>query len=196
MTGVLVARLVERLERYYGASAEDVRAFLRTHDGEGGREMLLLREEPCAMEMALVMPRRIAQAPWHELTLDERCQAVEGASHFLVVCDRARSERPTTQLELELQAEIDKWLILSRGGRLAPEADFALREALYDDTAFVHDAGSLEGERYRMANAMAARFVHRLSETFARRGLFAAMRAELGRFFRMGQEEKLRLIAA
>ncbi|MCH7929016.1 MAG: ATP-binding protein [Proteobacteria bacterium] len=36
--------------------------------------------------------------------------SVEGVSHFVLVAERARRELPVTQLELELQAEIDKFL--------------------------------------------------------------------------------------
>jgi len=146
-----------------------------------------------------LLPERVTKLAWRDwttLSLDDRCQIIEGASHFLVVCERARSERPTTHLELELQAEVDKWLVLSQGGRLDPDDDAALRVALFDDGEFLHDAGSEHGERYRLANNLAARFVRKLSHLFARRGRHAEMRQALARFFRMSQEEKLRAIAA
>ena len=40
------------------------------------------------------------------------CQLIEGVSHFVYVADRARRKLPATQLELELQAEIDKYVLL------------------------------------------------------------------------------------
>ena len=196
MTGAIVAKILRELERYYDATAEEVAPYLRTHDDEEGREALLVRQEQDGVELALVLPARVADSPWATLSLDDRCQVIEGASHFLVVCERARTERPTTHLELELQAEVDKWLVLSQGGRLEPQRDRALRGALYDETEFLHDVETPQGERYRLANALAARFVHKLSHAFARQGRHAEMRRELGRFFRMGQEEKLRAVAA
>ena len=196
MTGAIVAKILRELERYYDATAEEVAPYLRTHDDDDGREALLVREEQDGVELALVFPARVAASPWATLSLDDRCQVIEGASHFLVVCERARTERPTTHLELELQAEVDKWLVLSQGGRLEPHSDRALRGALYDETDFLHDAETPQGERYRLANSLAARFVHRLSHEYARHGRHAEMRRELGRFFRMGQEEKLRAVAA
>lgn len=196
MTGRSVARIVQALERYYEASAEDVSPYLRTHDDDSSREALLVREDDDGVELALVLPTRVASSKWSTLTLDERCQVIEGASHFLVVCERARSERPTTQLELELQAEVDKWLVLSQGGRLDAQSDDALRGALYEGVDFLHDAATTEGARYRLANELAARFVHKLSSTYARHGKHAEMQRALLRFFRMGQEEKLRAIAA
>jgi hypothetical protein len=201
MTGVLVARIVRELERYYDASAEDVAAFVRASEEEEARETLLVRQggaEEDELELQLVLPTRVASAEpraWPGLSLDDRCQVVEGASHFLLVCERARAGRPTTQLELELQAEVDKWLVLSRGGRLAPEHDDALLDALYDAPEFLHDASSVEGDRYRLANRLGARFARRLSHGYARKGRFREMRRALARFFRMSQEEKLRVSA-
>ncbi len=196
MTGITVARILKELERYYEASAEDVAPFLRAHQGEEGREALLVRQDDEGVDLALCLPPHVADSPWRTLTLDERCQVIEGASHFLVVCERARSDQSTTHLELELQAEVDKWLVLSQGGRLDPDQDGWLRGTLYEGGVFLHDEGTHEGERYRLANSLAARFVHRLSHTYARRGRHAEMQRELFRFFRMTQEEKLRAIAA
>lgn len=197
MNGEVVAKIVRTLETYYRASAEDVRPFLDTHDDPAGREVLMVRQGISGeeIEISLVLPQHLVHARWETLTLDERCQVVEGASHFLMVCDRARAERTTTQLELELQAEVDKWLILSRGGRLNVEADAQLRDVLFTG-AFLHPANSDEGHRYRLANNLAARFVHKLSRTYVRTGRQPEMRGELLKFFRMTQEEKLRTVAA
>lgn len=195
MTGEIVARVVRALEGYYDVKAEDPRPFVSVDDDPEGREMLLVREGEEDLELRLVLPKRLAEARWETLSLDERCQVVEGASHFLMVCDRARAERPTTQLELELQAEVDKWVVLSNGGRLQFEADLELRDALYD-AEYLHAENSVEGERYRLANALAARFVHKLSHGFARKGRHHLLRAELSKFFRMPQAEKLRTVAA
>ena len=204
MTGAVVAKVLKELERYYEATAEDVHAYLRVEsalENEGEtppREALLVRhdEDGGEVEIALVLPDRVAREPWAELSFDDRCQLVEGASHFLVVCERARREVSTTQLELEIQAEVDKWLVLSRGGRLAPDDDDALHAALYEGSTYFDAEGSEAGERYRLANQIAARFVHRVSRDFARKGRFTELRRALHRFFREGQEGKLRAVAA
>jgi hypothetical protein len=196
MTGEVVARIVRALERYYRASAEDVRPFVAVEDHSSAREVLFVRQGDEELELQLVLPERLANARWEGLTLDERCQVVEGASHFLMVCDRAKTKRTTTQLELELQAEVDKWLVLSNGGRLDVEADTQLRDALFDDGAFLHVANTDEGERYRLANNLAARFTHKLSRAYVWTGRQHELRGELLRFFRMTQQEKLRAAAA
>ena len=49
--------------------------------------------------------------PFGEERLPEYLLAVEGVSHFVYVMVRARAERPFSGLELELQAEVDKYLL-------------------------------------------------------------------------------------
>lgn len=195
MNGAVVAKIVRVLETYYRTTAEDVLPFLDTHEDPKGREVLVIRQGEEEIEISLVLPKHLMDARWESLSLDERCQVVEGASHFLMVCDRARADRSTTQLELELQAEVDKWLILSRGGRLDVEADAQLRGALYEGQ-FLHPAHTDEGHRYRLANNLAARFVHKLSRAYVWTGKQLQMRDKLLEFFRMTQEEKLRAVAA
>jgi hypothetical protein len=69
----------------------------------------------------------------------------------------------------------------------------SLRARLYERIAFHHEDGSEAGERYRVANEAAHRFVRRLEREYLEHARFREMRAELRRFFRFGQEEKLRL---
>jgi hypothetical protein len=196
VTGVHVTRVLAALERYYDAKAEQVEPFLRADDAPDAREVLHVRHhEDDGVEIALVLPRRVAEAPWAQLSLDEQCQRIEGASHFLMLCERARNERQTTQLELEIQAEVDKWLVLSRAGQLDAASDRSLRRQLYDDVSYAHDPNTVEGDRYRLASRLAARFTKHLAEHYALRGRFRAMRAALAEFFHLGQGEKLRLMS-
>jgi hypothetical protein len=157
---------------------------------DGGRESLLVREAgDGALEVSLALPALAADA-----SLDALCQIIEGVSHFVYVVERARAGREATQLELELQAEVDKWVVLSastRGFDVGRSA--ALRSHLYERVAFADEASSEAGERYRMANDVAHRFVRRLEREFVGRGRYGEMQAELRRFFRVGQDGKLRL---
>jgi hypothetical protein len=113
-------------------------------------------------------------------------------SHFVYVANRARQELPSTQLELELQAEVDKFVLLvleqlpyDRGEALE------VHEQLYERVRFLHAAGTEQGDRYRVANGLAARFVRRLLGSGG-----SAAHAALRRFYRAGQAEKIWLVAA
>jgi hypothetical protein len=176
----------------------DVDDFLEPADA-GEREALLVREaSDGAIEMILRVPRLGAKAidVARDADLDPLCQIIEGVSHFVYLADRARVDRESTQLELELQAEVDKWVVLAAWlGRLDVNVSTALRRRLYEDVAFLHAVGDERGDRYRLANERAHAFVRRLEREYLPGERWAEMRAALRRFHRVGQEEKLRLAA-
>jgi hypothetical protein len=186
----LAGRVQAGLERIYQLDrVADVGDFVSgARDGE--REALLLRQaDDGAIEVTLRLPQLDGEA-----SLDAFCQIIEGVSHFVYVVDRAGRERGATQLELELQAEVDKWVVLAASMRAFDATRSAsLRARLYERIAFQHDERSEAGERYRVANDAAHRFVRRLEREYLERARFGEMRAELRRFFHLGQEEKLRL---
>ncbi|MFO0670255.1 MAG: hypothetical protein U0235_11600 [Polyangiaceae bacterium] len=183
-----VARRVQRaLSRLYALEGDDdVRDFIEPA-GAGERETLLVRQsEEGGLEIALRL------APLTD-ALDGFCQLIEGVSHFVYVAHRAEVERETTQLELEIQAEVDKYVVLAAAiERLDENKSGELRRRLYDDVAFVHGAESERGDRYRVANAVAKRFTRRIEREFVAKNRFGEMQGALRAFFRMGQADKLR----
>lgn len=187
----LAARVQEALERIYQLDrVADVGEFL-DGAGVGERETLLVRQaDDGALEVTLRLPRLDDD----DASLDTLCQIIEGVSHFVYVVERVRTQRGTTQLELELQAEVDKWLVLAASMRTFDvDGSAALRTRLYERVSFEHDGESEVGERYRLANDAAHRFVRRLEREYVIQARFVEMRAELRKFFQVGQEEKLRL---
>ncbi len=155
--------------------------------GEGEREALLVREgDDGVLEMSLRLPQLAGG-------LDPVCQIIEGVSHFVYLADRAARGREATQLELELQAEVDKYVVLAASvERFDESASRVLRERLYEGVSFEHAPGTELGERYRVANDHARRFTARLEREFVSRARFGELHAELRRFFHFGQREKLR----
>lgn len=190
----LAGRIQRGLETLYQLDrAADVDAFM-THAGEGEREALLVRESEDGLEMMLRVPRLGERAVDVDgAGLDPLCQIIEGVSHFVYLADRASHRREATQLELEVQAEVDKYVVLAASLQSFDEAaSRRLRERLYGDVVFVHDEDTVEGERYRVANGCARRFTGRLEREFVARARYGEMHIELRRFFRSGQGEKLR----
>jgi hypothetical protein len=201
----LAARVQGALERVYQLDrVADVADFL--HGAEAGeREALLLREaNDGALEMTVRLPqlgRRAAHSAGASSSedkdgadLDAVCQIIEGVSHFVYVVDRASTQRGATQLELELQAEVDKWVVLAASmSCFDVERSGVLRSRLYECVSFEHNVETELGERYRVANDAAHRFVRRLERDYVEQARYGEMRSELRRFFRVGQEEKLRL---
>ncbi len=194
---IAIASGVQRaLERLYQLDpGHEVGAFVSAAAG-GEREALYVREaEDGAIELALKIPALAAGDLdlGRAAHLDPLCQLIEGVSHFVYVSDRATRGEETTQLELELQAEVDKFVVLAGVlGCADATASAALRARLFEHVQYTHAPDTEAGERYRTANAAANRFVRRLEREHVARCRWAEMRGELRRFFRMGQADKLR----
>ena len=197
-------RLIQqRLEQFYRLErAPDVFDFVRIGD-EGSREALLIHETDDALELALVLPpgASLPSSATSDFSVegflrgdrDVLMQLVEGVSHFVYIAERARIGLPLTRLELELQAEVDKFVLLAFcSGRLDAFGAKRLLGDLYERVSFLHPADTEDGHRYRLANGLAARFVARL---VASGELFSIERA-LRRFYRSGQADKIRLALA
>jgi len=123
--------------------------------------------------------------------------ALEGVSHFVYLAWNAGHDRGVSLLELELQAEIDKyvaswWLLRQQDpARFPAELHPLLFARARIDTALA--AGRVQ--LYRDANDYAARFCLRLSRQLAgaasERG---EALVELRRFYRLSRERKVRHI--
>jgi hypothetical protein len=189
----LAARVQTGLERVYRLDrVADVGDFIAPAES-GSREALLVHQaEDGGVEIRVQLPplgEGDGEAP-----LDGLCQIIEGVSHFVYVADRARVDRAATHLELELQAEVDKWVVLAASMRtLDVGRSAALRSSLYERVAMVHDDATELGERYRVANDVANRFVRGLEREYLGRSRIHELREKLRAFFQVGQEEKLRL---
>lgn len=124
------------------------------------REQLLVCEADGEMALALFIdPRALANLtshdPAHRLgdhNFGDFLLAVEGVSHFIYAIRCARAERPVSQLELELQAEVDKYVTCLL--TTEPEAcvSVELRRRLFGDIAYEPDLDHDEHARYRAAN--------------------------------------------
>lgn len=160
----------------------------------GEREQLLLRQcEEDHVELRLVVPDcPLREALVPSMLSDAYLQVVEGVSHFVLVAERIRLGRPTSQLELELQAEVDKLVLIQHCLQTLPlHRSQHLHHKLYGQVRFLHPAGSELGDRYRLANRLAARFTRRLGHLST-----ANQRALLRRFYRMNLSEKIRVAEA
>ena len=191
-----VQKALERLYQIEGVPHVD--AFLRAAE-HGEREALFVREaEDGTLEMSLRVPMLARRAfEVEDGDLDPLCQLIEGVSHFVYLAERAKSDREATQLEMEMQAEVDKYVVLAASlDELSVQRSGVLRARLYERVTFEHVEGSELGDRYRIANDTAAKFVRRLEREFVQARRFPELRTELRRFFRMGQEEKLRVVRA
>lgn len=133
-------------------------AFLVQSHEDGADLGVFIEDEilSAAEEMLEVAQAGAALSATSPAGLDALCAALEGVSHFLyfTFCG-ACMDRPVSQLELEVQAEIDKYLALTL---LFPGDRGALVGRLFDAIAFLPDLSPAEYERYAVANRMGRRY--------------------------------------
>ena len=167
------------------------------------REQLLVCEEAGEMSLALFIdPSALANLasndPAHRLdggNLGDFLLAIEGVSHFIYAICCARAERPVTQLELELQAEVDKYVTCLLVCEPEPTVSNELRRRLFGDAVYEPDLDRDERDRYRAANDNAQRYAAYLEHAFVARRRIPEMLAELRTFYRLGLAAKLSNIA-
>lgn len=123
------------------------------------------------------------------------CLAVEGVSHFIYVARCAAADRPVSALELELQAEVDKFVSCLLVDEASTRRSAELRARLYEDVRYEEDLDHEERQRYQTANGGARDYARALEHRYLRHHRMGEMLIELRRFYRLGLEEKLGHIA-
>ena len=167
-------------------------------------EELLLQQDDEGLALALYLSAALLERlsdddpldRLHEGNLADLCLAVEGVSHFLYVTWNARHDRPVTRLELELQAEVDKYVLstLLLGRQAGGRVPGGLHGRLFHRCRLATALGHAERQRYHRANRYAARYCRYLQHRYLRAGRLAALVRELRRFYRLRSQAKLRYI--
>jgi hypothetical protein len=216
---VVLRGLQSLLERLYDVELSyDVDDFLVTdrramscaepdNDRRAPEEELLLAEtaDGAGVGVALyldpeVLQRLEAANPHHALTeenLADYCTALEGVSHFVYSTWRLDRDSPVSLLELETQAEVDKYavtvfLLARQLGSHSYPAQVHAR--LFDRVSFDARLEPGQYERYRTAHRCAANYCRSLERRFVSRGVarIEAMVRELRGFYRLRHDAKLR----
>ena len=126
----MLKKIQAHLESIYRIQAPDVSQFQIDRDqlievaGEGLRdaeEWVLVREADGGLDLAVFVDEThlaaldkvdcISEAPAADFPAF--CAATEGVSHFLMLFERVRRGEPVRMLELEAQAEVDKYVCAS-----------------------------------------------------------------------------------
>ena len=179
-------------------SVDDFVADLECDDPHAHRrEVVIVREAIDAdqpVEIELRLDARVLRALQGgiEPTLSRFnawCLALEGVSHFVLLAHRAANDRTVSQLELELQAEVDKFVVSviqrrQTQGSVALRWSSAMERALFSAPRFLDDAQTPEGRRYRTAHRLAQRYVQALVSRFVSTGRLELLLEELRDFYR------------
>jgi hypothetical protein len=118
--------------------------------------------------------------------------AFEGVSHFTYFVFKASADHCVTRLELELQAEIDKFIatavLLRHQGERPPAG---LHHWLFEMPRLREGLSAEETDRYQRANHYAARFCSRIWPQIRADVTSDALRRELRYFYRLPRERKI-----
>ena len=130
-------------------------------------------------------------------TLADWCTILEGMSHLLYSAFNALRDRSFSALELELQAEVDKFtmLVIDRLRHDSSSQVARCHRQLFVNVRFAEQAETGILERYQTANHLAARYCKSLHKRFLENGNFQQWFNELREFYRRSQGQKLRRIA-
>lgn len=159
-----------------------------------------MREQEDGLDIALYLDAAVIKAlqardPTRELNdenLAEFWTALEGVSHFLYLVWNARHGRSISLFELELQAEVDKFVstVFLSATQRRQRVPGGVHERLFVDPVFDPALAGDEVRRYHRANYYAGLYCGGLRDAFLRRRS-AGMVNELRRFYRLTHRHKL-----
>jgi hypothetical protein len=210
--GATLAFLQRELEAIYGVSAPGVERFLvgpdaaraAGHAPRAPEELLVLEEEDGVALGLYLSPAVVAGAADadphdHRPRLTARgalrsvtC-AAEGVSHFVYLATRAAAGGKVSLLELEVQAEVDKFalLLLHLWRRGLRRMSASLRRRLFERVRYHAFLGTEERARYVEANRLGGGYARWLEGRFVEEADIDGLLRELRRTYRRRGGEKL-----
>lgn len=126
-------------------------------------------------------------------TLDTLCTVVEGVSHAVCLLWHAHHERQLRAVDMELQAEVDKYLLL-----MACHPDDAsrvrLHQQLFENARIIAPNNSELHARYKQASDSASVYCDWLRHSFPGSADQPELWQELARFYRLSGTAKFNYI--
>jgi len=161
-------------------------------EGRGGEIAMSLYLDPQLLER---LDRADPMELLHHGNVADYWTALEGVSHFLYVAWNAGHDKPVSLLELEMQAEVDKyvssyWLMRRQFPDRFPSE---LLRLLFERTRIDSRLAAGRENLYREATRYAEKFCRRLDRSLrgARDRSQAEVLAELRRFYRLTNARKV-----
>jgi hypothetical protein len=189
---------------YLVTDRREIRGITPANDRRAPDEELLLAEMTDGAGVALYIDNELLRRlefenPFGSLTernLADYCTALEGVSHFVYSTWRLQRDAPVSLLELETQAEVDKYaatvfLLADQQGGAYPAY---VHRRLFDRVNFDARLEPEQFDRYRTAHRFAAAYCRSLERRFVNRGeaRIEALVRELRKFYRLSCTAKLR----
>lgn len=189
---------------YLITCAEQANGLDPTGSFPNAKEKLLIRQDSDALNLSLYLDNSVVSNllkndpafELHEDNFEDFCLALEGISHFIYMMWNAIHDRSVTLLELELQAEVDKFVMLANCITQQENTltNSTLRKLLFESVKFDKALDRDERQRYRDANYFAEKYCWRLEANYLSNGSERALLNELRRFYRLDQKQKIQRI--
>ena len=168
-------------------------------------EQLIINQQDDYLNISLYLDKTILKSlkcsnPYvslHRSNLQPFWIAVEGVSHFLYVAWRAQYDRPASQLELELQAEIDKFVCATKllmEQRKTINLN-ALWTTLFRNYYLREQLSTIQIQRYLLANQYAGKYCQIIQTHLKQPTESTLLHNRLRRFYRLNQTSKIDHIA-
>lgn len=207
----MLRRLQQGLEHLYRFSTGlDIVDFLISEEERDevqiertAREQLLLQQDDDGVALGLFLDSKTLEVlssldgtpNLNSIEMGEFLLALEGISHFVYASRCISTERPVSALELELQAEVDKYVACLLSGQDAPkEASPVLRRRLFEEFEYCETLSPGESERYRVANDNAKKYSKTLEDKYVVKDRVPDLYRELRAFYRMSLRDKMSFI--
>lgn len=201
---MILHQIQRQLEALYQTDIQaNVEDFLvRSFKKEGRQESLFVRYSSESLEVGLFIAPTILKTlakynPFASLgrqNLKAFLIATEGVSHFVYLLKRTRESNPLTRLELELQAEIDKYLLtcflFTFHRQKIPSFFFSY---LFENLAWRSSLTSEEKGRYIEANRLATKFCAGLDQKL-QHAAWGHLLETVRHFYRLSHWDKIRYL--
>ena len=177
------------LARHLGGSSDQVEETLFIRQSEDALDLSLFVDDAVLQRLA---ERDSSPARWSAAGLNDWWQALEGVSHFLCVVWRAERDRSTTALEMELQAESDKFILTAcaLGEQHGSPSLASLKHLLFRRTRLRDGLPPALERRYRRASHLAESYCQQLHRRHCVWPPDTALLNEIRRFYRFDGQAK------
>jgi len=212
----MLDKIQQRLERIYEVSTgltvddflvtddEFVNYMDEQHDLRQSPEKLLVRQTGTDLDVSLYIKQDIIDLleqddplqNLHKDNVNEYLIALEGVSHFIYLAWNAHYDREISMFELELQAEVDKYIFTMILLANQPEYDLpeGLMNHLFLQHSYASDLDNQEQERYERANYYAYHYCKALQHNCIDNQRVSFFN-DLRRFYRLTSHHKINHIA-
>jgi len=167
-------------------------------------DQIILVESPGTLDLGIYLDestianlrRRDPRVALVSDNLESFCTAVEEISHFIYIVWNTGRGRPITQLELEIQAEVDKYLTCAF--LLFQQRRYFVKRwlitALFEDFLLSDMLDPEQIIRYTLASRLGRAYCRFLEDRFLDPLDMAGLLREVRSFYRLGQAEKIEAV--